>query len=1394
MKRIVLLFGLLLVTVIGMAQAPSNYTNINGRYRWIAGMFDSTFSIPKGSSPSLRTGGSTNPGAIFYNTTDSTVYTYTGTQWIQIRGAVIDTTSLSNRINLKLNISDTASMLAPYLRKVDTASLSNRINLKLNISDTATMLGNYLNNVGYGLIRSGQILRADSATLANYFLRRKDSLTTTNPLGYVTKTILADTASAIRSSAVSGFVPYTGATQNVNLGQYGITSKWVQFDTSSQAVTARRLQWSNDDGTLQFGMTNGSTITQRIGLEQYARVKNVDATQINKGDVVYLFGASGDRASVKKADNRSEATSSKTLGVATENIAVNDVGFVGTFGVVPNLNLAAFAPGDILYLDSVPGQLTKTKPQAPYNMVFIGVVERANSGNGLLFVNPQNGYELEELHNVKITSPVRNNAILIYDSIAKLWIDTTINQAGLAVTQVNTNAATGITGGPINTTGTISADTLLLSTRLWRQKGIDSVQSNLTAGLATKLNISDTASMLSPYVNNVGYGLLKSGQVVRADSATLSNYYLRRKDSLTSTNLLGYVTGKILADSTAAVRAAAGGGSIGGSGTTNYIAKFTSSTAVGNSIMSESGSSIFINGNLNLPNANELQWKDNGGTSYNVLYMFNDNNIYLSAPVASSNLIFRGVGYAERMRITSGGQVGIGTTSPNIAGANKGLSIDGTSTVLETNVSAARAGYLYSDGSFSILGEFRNLPLLFRTNDTERMRITSDGNVGIGTSSPSYTLDLVTGVARMSTNRLSTNSGTDWQVYKNGGSNSFGIYYSGGSDALTINTSQQVGINTGTIGSTLQVNGNAAIGYSASTAAPTNGLAVAGSVYINNGNPLRIYNTGSGDFGNITFETASGFAFDKGATMATSTTSSANILTLRNTNASVGNGAPTIALDCSATNPDQAVDIRLGSTNPKGIRMYTSTTSLTGSPTGASFQMYSNTASTLSGQLYFDAGALNAAFISFRTAPTSGTITERMRITSGGDVIVGNGETAASPSTGIISGTGGTGTNIAGAEFRIRGGASTGNAAGGPITFYTGLTGSSGTGVNAAVERMRIASGGNVGIGTNNPLSRLEVNSGTGTAPTLKVYSTVSNYTANLTVGIFELGSVNAGNDITGFRISAISENASSSANVYATFSTRQSSVPTEQMRLTSAGSLGIGTTTIGSKLQVNGNAAIGYSASTAAPTNGLVVAGNAGIGTTAPTSYGASVRTLAISGSANGLIDLMAGSTVVGQIAAGTTDFYIDAKGASNVIRFLTNATERMKITSAGELQLKPDANTSALTTSASYSITGSNAQSLLDLAGTWNTTGNPTAIKLNITNTASGASANLMDLQVGGVSQFTVTKGGAIQTSAPTGGTAQPWKLGNRVVTGVTFDNTQYIRVEINGVEYYLATVTIN
>lgn len=78
-----------------------------------------------------------------------------------------------------------------------------------------------------------------------------------------------------------------------------------------------------------------------------------------------------------------------------------------------------------------------------------------------------------------------------------------------------------------------------------------------------------------------------------------------------------------------------------------------------------------------------------------------------------------------------------------------------------------------------------------------------------------------------------------------------------------------------------------------------------------------------------------------------------------------------------------------------------------------------------------------------------------------------------------------------------------------------------------------------------------------------------------------------------------------------------------------------------------------------------------------------------------------------------------------------------------AAKLTLGAFGNSSALGVTA-YSLTGSDASSMLDLAGTWNTTGVPTALKLNITNTASGAGALLADLQVGGVSKFHVLPNG--------------------------------------------------
>lgn len=79
----------------------------------------------------------------------------------------------------------------------------------------------------------------------------------------------------------------------------------------------------------------------------------------------------------------------------------------------------------------------------------------------------------------------------------------------------------------------------------------------------------------------------------------------------------------------------------------------------------------------------------------------------------------------------------------------------------------------------------------------------------------------------------------------------------------------------------------------------------------------------------------------------------------------------------------------------------------------------------------------------------------------------------------------------------------------------------------------------------------------------------------------------------------------------------------------------------------------------------------------------------------------------------------------------------------------------------STGYSLTGSNATSMIDLAGTWNTSGAPTAIKLNITNTAS-TGAHLMDLQVGGAGVFRVSPAGEVGINLPAASTGfRSWKF---------------------------------
>jgi hypothetical protein len=121
-----------------------------------------------------------------------------------------------------------------------------------------------------------------------------------------------------------------------------------------------------------------------------------------------------------------------------------------------------------------------------------------------------------------------------------------------------------------------------------------------------------------------------------------------------------------------------------------------------------------------------------------------DHNLVFSTAPHNDN-----TGPVERMRIDSSGNVGIGTSSPS----EKLDIVDSTSNITNIRVANPDVGVrlsAYTDSHAEIRVE-TNHDLLFKTNgNNERMRIASSGNVGIGTSNPTYPLTVDTGAGTLS--------------------------------------------------------------------------------------------------------------------------------------------------------------------------------------------------------------------------------------------------------------------------------------------------------------------------------------------------------------------------------------------------------------------------------------------------------------------------------------------------------------------------------------------------------------------------------------------------------------------------------------------------------------------
>jgi len=303
---------------------------------------------------------------------------------------------------------------------------------------------------------------------------------TTN--GYLTSTDWT-TFSTISSGGVVG---PASATDNAITRFDGTTGKLVQnstvtlddngniinansigLDTTPATVptTVGTMSWDDGDGVPIVALKGGN-VNLQVGTQELARVYNDSGTTLTKGQAVYISGSQGNRVAVKLARADVEATSFGTIGLVAETMTSGAEGFIIVSGALYKLNTTGLIAGATVYLSpTTAGALTTTKPQAPQQLVVLGWVERVDNIVGSIYVKIDNGYELDELHDVQITSPQSGN-VLIYDATTTptgVWKNANLTDGtGITITEGAgsiTIANAGVTQATAGTGISVSAGT-----------------------------------------------------------------------------------------------------------------------------------------------------------------------------------------------------------------------------------------------------------------------------------------------------------------------------------------------------------------------------------------------------------------------------------------------------------------------------------------------------------------------------------------------------------------------------------------------------------------------------------------------------------------------------------------------------------------------------------------------------------------------------------------------------------------------------------------------------------------------------------------------------------------------------------------------------------------------
>ncbi len=430
-------------TTTGAAGSSASVTNVGTSS---AAVFN--FSIPRGDTGATGATGATGTAAtIAVGTTTtgapgtSATVTNTGTSGAAVfdfsipRGAGVQTGGTTGQFLAKLSNAD-----------YDTTWLS--------ITGGLSYQGSWNASTNTPTLTSG------AGTGGTYYIV---SVSGSTNLDGITDWVVGDWA--IFNGTVWQKLDQTNVVTSVN-GETGA----VVLDAADVGALASA---TSSDGSITINQV-GTNIDLTVSVASPAstlltEVRNTTGATLTKGTVVYISGATGQISTVSKAIATGDATSAQTLGMITSDLPNNTNGYVTVFGLIEDINTSAYTDGAQLYLSgTTAGAVTTTKPSAPIHLVYVGVVEYAHPTQGKILVKVQNGYELDEIHDVSINAPVTGQTI-VYNASTDLWENNTVSlTAGVNGTLPVANGGTG------TTTPSLVAGTNVSITGTWPNQTINS--------------------------------------------------------------------------------------------------------------------------------------------------------------------------------------------------------------------------------------------------------------------------------------------------------------------------------------------------------------------------------------------------------------------------------------------------------------------------------------------------------------------------------------------------------------------------------------------------------------------------------------------------------------------------------------------------------------------------------------------------------------------------------------------------------------------------------------------------------------------------------------------------------------------------------------------------------